>query len=209
MVDFDCCSRCFYHLEIVWCVFDVPLVCQNRKNTQNKIGILCFMLFVRLARISLCGIFIRLASAFLFQSWLDAQGGDVSAHQRGYVACGFLDAEDKQKAEDAIKEKQKQAEKAAKQNENRDSKEKEDDVLAKIYTALRAEYPVQKEKPEEKSKPESKQTGKGKQYMTQSLSKYNKKEQKLISHIYGILKAILPRDTATMVINKIQEELSK
>ena len=32
---------------------------------------------------------------------------------------------------------------------------------------------------------------------------------KLISHIYGILKAILPRDTATMVINKIQEELSK
>ena len=74
---------------------------------------------------------------------------------------------------------------------------------------MRTEYPVQKEKPEEKSKPESKQTGKGKQYMTQSLSKYNKKEQKLISHIYGILKAILPRDTATMVINKIQEELSK
>ena len=36
---------------------------------------------------------LALASAFLFQSWLDAQGGDVSAHQRGYVACGFLDAE--------------------------------------------------------------------------------------------------------------------
>ena len=72
-----------------------------------------------------------------------------------------------------------------------------------------AHYAAVSEKPEEKSKPESKQTGKGKQYMTQSLSKYNKKEQKLISHIYGILKAILPRDTATMVINKIQEELSK
>ena len=130
-------------------------------------------------------------------------------YQRKVETGGFLDAEDKQKAEDAIKEKQKQAEKAAKQNENRDSKEKEDDVLAKIYTALRKEYPVQREKPEEKPKPESKQPGKGKQYMTQSLSKYNKKEQKLISHIYGILKAILPRDTATMVINKIQEELSK
>lgn len=130
-------------------------------------------------------------------------------YQRKVETGGFLDAEDKQKAEDAIKEKQKLAEKAAKQNETRDSREKEDDVLAKIYTALRTEYPVQKEKPEEKLKLESKPTGKGKQYMTQSLSKYNKREQKLISHIYGILKAILPRDTATMVINKIQEELSK
>ena len=41
------------------------------------------------------------------------------------------------------------------------------------------------------------------------ISKYNKKEQKLISRIYGILNAILPKDMATMVINKIQEELSK
>ncbi len=129
-------------------------------------------------------------------------------YQRKIETGGFLDAEDMQKAEEAIKEKQKLAEKASKQIVNRDSKEKDDDVLGKVYTALRKEYPVQREQPEVRPKQEAK-PAKGKQYITQSLSKYNKSEQKLIGHIYGILKAILPRDTATMVINKIQEELSK
>lgn len=45
--------------------------------------------------------------------------------------------------------------------------------------------------------------------MTQKLSQYSRKEQKLISRIYAILQAVLPHDTATIVISKIQEELSK
>ena len=46
-------------------------------------------------------------------------------------------------------------------------------------------------------------------YLTQNLSKYNKREQKLISKVYSILQAILPKDMADMVVAKIQEELSK
>ena len=123
---------------------------------------------------------------------------------------GFLDANDKQKAEKIIDDKKKIAEKATRQIETRNNKEKTDDVLSKVYKALRTDYSVYQEtteKNEDVSKAKSIQ--KGKQYMTQSLSKYNKKEQKLISRIYRILSAILPYDTATMVINKIQEELSK
>ena len=40
-------------------------------------------------------------------------------------------------------------------------------------------------------------------------SKFDKKEQKLISRIYGIIKMMLPKDMGEMVIKKIQEELSK
>jgi len=122
---------------------------------------------------------------------------------------GFLDAEDKQNTEDAIEEKRKAAEKAKKQIENRDSKEKTDDVLSKVYIALRAAYPISEGKPADDKKAVAKSAPKNKHYMAQALSQYSKKEQKLISRIYGILNAILPHDTATIVINKIQEELSK
>lgn len=123
---------------------------------------------------------------------------------------GFLDADDKQKAEETINEKKMIAEKAAKQIETRNSKEQTDEVLSKVYTALRSDYPVTQETliKGEGTLP-TKPVSKGKQYITQSLSQYSKKEQKLISRIYSILKAILPHDTAMMVINKIQEELSK
>ena len=83
-------------------------------------------------------------------------------------------------------------------------------MLSKVYTALRSDYSVAQMPPANKEDlPQTKPTQKGRQYITQSLSQYSKKEQKLISHIYRILSAILPHDTATMVINKIQEELSK
>ena len=44
-------------------------------------------------------------------------------------------------------------------------------------------------------------------YLSQSLSRYSKKEQKLIGNIYDIIKKILPQETAELVIKKIQEEL--
>ncbi len=120
---------------------------------------------------------------------------------------GFLDAEDKQKAEEAIKDKMKAAEAAKKVIETRDSKEKTDDVLSRVYSTLRKDYKLPESKKKEETLPDPEQ--KGKQYITQSLSKLSKKDQKLVSRIYSILRAILPRDTADMVITKIQEELSK
>ena len=88
-----------------------------------------------------------------------------------------------------------------------------------MYNALKKEYNVSTEEPKNTSAStsvpnddDSEQNpykNKKTTYLTQSLSKYGKKEQKLISKIYGIIRAILPHDMATVVINKIQEELSK
>lgn len=67
-------------------------------------------------------------------------------------------------------------------------------------------YPIQEIQKDMKV---SKHKSEGNKYLTQSLSKYGKKEQKLISRIYAIIKSMLPKDMAEMVVKKIQEELSK
>ena len=117
-----------------------------------------------------------------------------------------MNADDKQAHETKLESQEKAAEKATKQITMRDQKGKDDEVLSRVYQALRDKYPV-KSTPA-KLKP-LKEATKGQEYMSQKLSKFSKKEQKTISRIYSILRAILPMDTANMVINKIQEELSK
>ena len=107
--------------------------------------------------------------------------------------------------------------KAEKTVETRDSKEGSDDVLSKVYERLKKDYEVEKKldtgstsvpPSSDNSDEVSQKSGKDK-YLTQKLSRYSKKEQKLIGHIYTILRAILPHDTAEIAIQKIQEELSK
>ena len=39
------------------------------------------------------------------------------------------------------------------------------------------------------------------------MSKYNKREQKLITRIYNKIRKVLPKDMAEDLINKIQEDL--
>lgn len=129
-----------------------------------------------------------------------------SDYQKKVTTGGFLNADDKQAHEAKLETQKKAAEKAAKQITTRDQKEKDDEVLSRVYQALRDKYPVRQTPIEPKS---SKEVSKGQEYMPQKLSKFSKKEQKTISRIYTILRAILPMDTANMVINKIQEELSK
>lgn len=48
---------------------------------------------------------------------------------------------------------------------------------------------------------------KKKKYKVQELSKYNKREQKLITRIYSKIKELLPKDMAEDLIDKIQEDL--
>lgn len=48
---------------------------------------------------------------------------------------------------------------------------------------------------------------KKKKYKAQELSKYNKREQKLITRIYSKIKELLPKDIAEDLIDKIQEDL--
>ncbi|MBD5101419.1 MAG: ATP-binding protein [Subdoligranulum sp.] len=131
-------------------------------------------------------------------------------HNQKMATGGFIDAEDQAVSEKKVEELKKAAERAAKTLETRDQKEATDQVLGRVYSALRSDYAASSAESVEETPPQSKPCSeKPKGYMAQSLSKYNRKEQKLISRIYSILTAILPRDTAKIVISKIQEELSK
>ena len=131
-------------------------------------------------------------------------------HSQKVASGGFIDAEDQAASEKKIEELKRAAEKAAKTIETREQKEATDHVLGRVYSALRSDYaPSHDDAAGETPPPSTGYAEKSKSYMTQSLTKYNRREQKLISRIYSILKAILPRDTAEIVISKIQEELSK
>lgn len=125
---------------------------------------------------------------------------------------GFIDENDKTAREQKIEELEKAAQKANRTIENRTQKESENEVMGQIYKALEAEYrpPIPQDQIVREDKRQTvRRSDKNKIYITQSLTKYSKKEQKLISKIYAILKAILPHDTAEIIINKIQEELNK
>lgn len=131
-------------------------------------------------------------------------------HSQKMASGGFIDAEDQAASEKKIEELKKAAEKATKTIETREQKESTDHVLGRVYSALRSDYaPSHNDSTEEIPVQAAPCTEKPKTYITQALTKYNRREQKLISRIYSILKAILPRDTAELVISKIQEELSK
>ena len=104
------------------------------------------------------------------------------------------------------------AEKSVRTIELREQDANENTTLNRVFNEIKESYrpeilntviSVDSVKQEEKNKKEDKK------YLTQNLSKYNKREQKLISKVYSILQAILPKDMADMVVAKIQEELSK
>lgn len=134
------------------------------------------------------------------------------------ISGGFVNTDDKEEAEKKVYALEDAASKAAKTVETRDLKEGTDDVLSKVYSKLKNDYQAKKEGDTEKSSSslesvddankKRRENGKDK-FLPQKLSKYGKKEQKLIGHIYSILQSILPYDTAKLVIQKIQEELSK
>lgn len=130
---------------------------------------------------------------------------------------GFDSPEDKEILESEIKDLTDAAAKADKTLETRDSKESSDGVLSKVYGAIKKTYDVpEPTQPKEKKADTDEESDGGKnpyknkvKYKSQNLTQYSKKEQKLIGKIYGIIRAILPHDMADVVVNKIQEELSK
>ena len=128
---------------------------------------------------------------------------------------GFDSPEDKQALEEKIEDLTTAVAKADKTIETRDTKEADDDVLSKVYGAIKQTYDVPKQPEEQKPTPTEEQSdGKNPyknkpKFKSQNLTQYSKKEQKLIGKIYGIIRAILPHDMADVVVNKIQEELSK
>ena len=137
-----------------------------------------------------------------------------SAYDQKVTTGSFINQEERKEEEKKVLGLEETAKKAAKTIETRDTKEGSDDVLGKVYGQLKKDYSSGQNSSEkkEKTKPDagiSASSADKNKYLTQSLSKYTKKEQKLISRIYSILKAILPHDNADIVIQKIQEELIK
>lgn len=133
------------------------------------------------------------------------------------LTSGFDSQEDKEDLESKIDKLKGEVDKADRTIETRTSKEETDDVLSKVYGAIQKTYDVpEPTQPKEKKADTGEESDGGKnpyknkvKYKSQNLTQYSKKEQKLIGKIYGIIKAILPHDMADVVVNKIQEELSK
>lgn len=124
---------------------------------------------------------------------------------------GFIDNNEKEDTKKEIEQEQEKVEKAKREIENRKKDAESNEVYARVFTEIEKTYKSKGrlEKSEDIKIEERESSEKHTKYLTQSLSKYGKKEQKLIARIYAIIKSILPKDMAEMVIKKIQEELSK
>lgn len=116
----------------------------------------------------------------------------------------FIDEEDKKTAIDELEKHKIAAENATKKLNLRSSNADDNNVYKRVLKTLEKEYQT-----EETSNETIIIDKTDKKYITQNLSKLDKKERKLVSKIYAIIKAILPKDMAEMVVAKIQEELSK
>lgn len=120
------------------------------------------------------------------------------------TAGEFIDDEDKKNAIEELERHKESAADATKKLNSLSTNIDKDPVLNRVFKTLQSEYKIDEPIKELNDKEDSE-----KKYLTQNLSNLDKKERKLVSRIYGIIKAILPKDMAEMVVAKIQEELSK
>lgn len=124
--------------------------------------------------------------------------------------AGFVDEKDKSKAAKELEAAKEKAEKSVRTIELRQQDAEANTTLNRVFKELKESYKPEASAEQPKSeKTKEEKNNEEKKYLTQNLSKYNKREQKLITKIYTIIKAILPREMADMVVAKIQEELSK
>ena len=132
-------------------------------------------------------------------------------YQEKASESGFIDNKEKENVKKEIEQEREKVEKAKREIENRKKDTDSNEVYARVFAEIEKTYKSKEEpkKREEIETEERESSEKNNKYLTQSLSKYGKKEQKLIARIYAIIKSILPKDMAEMVIKKIQEELSK
>ena len=123
--------------------------------------------------------------------------------------AGFIDSEEREAAQKELDEERERAAKAEREIANRKKDTEDNEIYRRVFTAIEETYkpaePAQTGTGKKSEKADKKQN----KYMTQNLSKFKSKDQKLIARIYGIIKNILPKDMADLVIKKIQEELSK
>lgn len=125
--------------------------------------------------------------------------------------AGFIDIDEQRAAEKELEEEKAKVEKAEREIDNRRKDTEESEIYKRVFTEIEKVYRKLEAESQtgQLSSNEHDKKEKANKYLTQSLSRYSRKEQKLIARIYNIIKRILPKDMADLVINKIQEELSK
>ena len=145
-----------------------------------------------------------------FQSQSDYQR-KKDEYERKIREAGFVDDEDKSKAEKDLEVAKEKAEKSSRTIELRKNDAETSETLNRVFSGLEESYnpKISTDSANVSSEKQRKRKKEEKKYLTQNLSKYNKREQKLITRVYTIIKSILPKELADMVVAKIQEELSK
>lgn len=146
-----------------------------------------------------------------FQSQTDYERKFVE-YDKKIKEAGFINEIDKEKATKNLEFAKKKAKKNIHIIELRKQDANKNTTLNRVFNEIKESYQPEVTNIEISSDAvmsDEKNKKKDKRYLTQNLSKYNKREQKLISKVYAILQAILPKDMADVVVTKIQEELSK
>lgn len=122
----------------------------------------------------------------------------------------FIDAEEKKQAETQLNKKKEEAEDAEEKIQSLLEKDEIEhrDVLVKLAEKRREDLTIRQAEDEQTQQPDNGTTSKkGKRYRTSHLTGLRKREQKLVSDIYRVIKQTLPADVAENLIVKIQEEL--
>ena len=122
----------------------------------------------------------------------------------------FVDKEHERKAEEDLKKAKQEADKARQFLEKKQSSG--ESIIGKIIN--RKEKEREKEQndflsPVHDQLQDDQDTNKKQKHRTDELSAYSKNERKLIGRIYSIIMKSIDEQTATIIIDKIQEELKK
>lgn len=123
----------------------------------------------------------------------------------------FINKEQEIKAKENLKQLEKQAQIGIKKNEQREEKFANDKTMLATFKAIKTRIENDTKKTLQPTKnliePTEESTSSNKKFLTQSLSKLTKDQQKLVSKIYTIINECLAPDMAKCVIDKIQESL--
>jgi len=120
------------------------------------------------------------------------------AFQEKLKSNEFIDKTDEAKALEVLEKQKESAKNAGRKLELRNENAESNPVLRRVFDTLHKEYKADGNLAVETAEPPNE-----KKYKTQALSRLNKQERKLVSRVYTIIKAILPKDMAEMVITKI------
>jgi len=115
---------------------------------------------------------------------------------------GFSSKEEKQKLEQQFNDSKEKAEQAKKELQKHKEKNKENDVLSKIYERVVTTEEIEPDKIEMSNDTNGERT----KYRTDNLSKLNKNDRKLVSRIYKIIDDKLTPDLAENLKYWIEED---